>query len=254
MANTTLYNVFFNKSKKIIKGGSTNNETIFALLTMKKDLFFMIFVNLIVQLGITYYILMNTDIFNTSKSDKDNNKDTKQQNKINGIWFRICMMIILFVLIFVINIPMPIWMRFIIFSLISTIIGLFLSNIKNIYGMDIIKASLISTFAIFITLLIVGIIIVSFGLKLGVKTALFLISALLLFIITKIIFMFAGNYSNYIKYFAIIGLTIFAGFIIYDTNVILQRDYQGDFITASLDYYLDIINIFTNILQLSGNE
>jgi FtsH-binding integral membrane protein len=35
----------------------------------------------------------------------------------------------------------------------------------------------------------------------------------------------------------------------YDTNNILQRNYYGDFITASLDYYLDIINIFSGLLS-----
>ena len=149
---------------------------------------------------------------------------------------------------------MPIWMRFIVFSIISTIIGLLFSNFKNVYGVDIIKAAIFSTLGIFVTLLIVGIIIVSFGVKLGLKTMLFLLGALLLLIITKIIFMFAGNYSTYVKTFAVIGLLLFACFIIYDTNVILQRDYQGDFVTASLDYYLDIINIFTNVLQLSGSD
>jgi len=213
---------------------------------MKKELFFMIFVNLIVQLGITYYIMMNNNLFN---KDKDGKED-----KNKNIWFRIFLIIILFVLIFVINIPMPIWMRFIVFSIISTIIGVLFSNFKNVYGVDIIKAAIFSTLGIFVTLLIVGIIIVSFGVKLGLKTMLFLLGALLLLIITKIIFMFAGNYSTYVKTFAVIGLFLFACFIIYDTNVILQRDYQGDFVTASLDYYLDIINIFTNVLQLSGSD
>ena len=246
MANTSLYNTLFRKTKNITKGGLPNSDNIFTLLNMKKQLFFMIFVNLIVQLGITYYIMMKNNLF---EKDKEGKEDASKNR-----WFRIFLLIILFILIFVINIPMPIWMRFIVFSIISTIIGLFFSNLKNIYGIDIIKAAIFSTLGIFVTLLIVGIIIVSFGIKLGLKTILFLCGALLLFIITKLIFLFAGSYSTYVKTFAIIGLMLFACFIIYDTNVILQRDYQGDFVTASLDYYLDIINLFTNVLQLSGNE
>jgi len=34
----------------------------------------------------------------------------------------------------------------------------------------------------------------------------------------------------------------------------MQRDYMGDFITASLDYYLDIINIFVNFTQVMDNN
>jgi hypothetical protein len=72
MANTSLYNALFKKQKNILKGGLPNSDNIFSLLAMKKELFFMIFVNLIVQLGITYYIMMNNNLFNlttTYRSD-----------------------------------------------------------------------------------------------------------------------------------------------------------------------------------------
>jgi FtsH-binding integral membrane protein len=42
-----------------------------------------------------------------------------------------------------------------------------------------------------------------------------------------------------------IGIVLFSIYIIYDTNNILQKNYYGDFITASLDYYLDILNLFS---------
>jgi hypothetical protein len=55
------------------------------------------------------------------------------------------------------------------------------------------------------------------------------------------------------KLLAAIGIVIFSGYIIYDTNIILQRNYYGDFITASLDYYLDIINVFIKLTILNDN-
>jgi FtsH-binding integral membrane protein len=55
------------------------------------------------------------------------------------------------------------------------------------------------------------------------------------------------------KALSYVGLGLFSLFIIYDTNQILSRDYQGDFITASMDYYLDILNLFTNLLGTSDN-
>ena len=252
MANTSLYNTLFSKIPMVMKGGLSKPVDILALLNMKKELFIMIFLNLIVQVTITYYVMMN---FNLFRQDTTNGKNNNGNNsKLNKFVFRILLFVALFVLIFIINMPMPSWMRFIIFSFISTIFGAILSNLKYFYGVEIIKAALLSTIGIFVTFLLIGIAIVSFGIKLGVKTLLFLLCSLLLFIITKLVFMFAGNYSNYVKSFAIIGLSIFAAFIIYDTNIILRRDYQGDFITASLDYYLDIINTFVNVLHLGGNE
>ena len=37
----------------------------------------------------------------------------------------------------------------------------------------------------------------------------------------------------------------------YDTVQILDKDYYGDFISASLDYFLDIINLFSGVLNLN---
>jgi FtsH-binding integral membrane protein len=56
--------------------------------------------------------------------------------------------------------------------------------------------------------------------------------------------------SSLTKKIAIIfSLLLFSVYVVYDTNSILQRNYYGDFITASLDYYLDILNIFANLLS-----
>jgi len=252
MVNTSLYNSLFSNRPLIMKGGLSKPLDILALLNMKKELFIMIFLNLLIQVTITYYVMMNVNLFQQNNNNGKNN--IGNITNPNKIVLRILLFIALFVLIFVINLPMPSWMRFMVFSVISTLFGIILSNLKNVYGIEIIKAAILSTIGIFATFLFFGIAIVAFGIKLGVKTLLFLLGALLLYIITKIVFMFAGNYSNYSKTFAIIGLSIFAAFIIYDTNIILRRDYQGDFITASLDYYLDIINTFVNVLHLGGNE
>ena len=52
-----------------------------------------------------------------------------------------------------------------------------------------------------------------------------------------------------VRYLTGFGLILFSIYIVYDTNRILQKDYFGDFVTASLDYYLDIINIFIRLLS-----
>ena len=56
-----------------------------------------------------------------------------------------------------------------------------------------------------------------------------------------------------VKTLSAIGIIIFSGYVIYDTNVILQRNYYGDFITASLDYYIDIISIFKKLTVLNDD-
>jgi hypothetical protein len=54
MANTSLYNTLFSNIPMVMKGGSSKPVDILALLNMKKELFIMIFLNLIVQVTITY--------------------------------------------------------------------------------------------------------------------------------------------------------------------------------------------------------
>ena len=82
---------------------------------------------------------------------------------------------------------------------------------------------------------------------------LFLLIGLIAMIIVLIVSHFMNNYSNYHKIISGILLFLFSLYLIYDTTNILIRDfYKGDFISASLDEYLDIINIFVNLLNFSN--
>jgi len=98
-----------------------------------------------------------------------------------------------------------------------------------------------------------GLILIMTGIKLGLQFGLALLFALLLLIIVRIVYMFIPSSSTYKRYLTIFSLLLFSVYIMYDTNSILQRNYNGDFITASLDYYLDILNIFVNMLSYNNN-
>ena len=87
------------------------------------------------------------------------------------------------------------------------------------------------------------------GIQLGFKTALVLLFALLALIIISIVQYFIVQSSFLKKLIVITSLLLFSVYIVYDTNSILQRNYDGDFITASLNYYLDLINIFSALLS-----
>jgi FtsH-binding integral membrane protein len=90
------------------------------------------------------------------------------------------------------------------------------------------------------------------GIQLGWKTGLFLFISLLILIIARIFSLFHKS-TMLVKTLSAIGIIIFSGYVIYDTNVILQRNYYGDFITASLDYYIDIISIFKKLTVLNDD-
>ena len=58
-----------------------------------------------------------------------------------------------------------------------------------------------------------------------------------------------NKYHGIHKSIAVITIILFSLFIIYDTNNILYID-SKDAIGASMDYYLDIMNIFLSIVNL----
>lgn len=221
-------------------GGAIRNHHLFdknfmKLLHDKQGFLLLVFLNLMIQLYITYYFMMNS------------NKKKEQTLFIHLLTFII--LLILTVILSVVQFPS--WIKFIIFSIYSGIFGYYLSYLKYIVDPAIIQAAIVGSGSIFATMLLFGFMLVMMGVTLGVQFGGWLLFALLLLIISRIVVLFLGNYSTVRKIFAIVSLFLFSLYIIYDTNVILQRNYQGDFITASLDYYLDINNIFINIVDLS---
>ena len=200
------------------------------LLYSKRKFLLLIFANLIVQLGITYYVMERVDVSVYERV---------------GFWaIFILMMSLIYVMASIINIP-PIF-KFIIFSIFSGLNGLFLTKLKKDYDPQAIKAAMESAFGIFTAMFAFGISLVLFGLQLGPKIGATLLVCLIALIIARLVSI-VTNTAN--KMLSVATVILFSVYVIYDTNVILQRNYYGDFISASLDYYLDIMNLFSGSLN-----
>jgi len=237
MVNTNLYNTFFSISQK---GGSMSKD-LSSLLYEKRDLLVKTFANLIVQLGITYYAM--------EKYSKEKEKDKKNKN------LTIFIIIYLFAFIVVLGfIPMPTWLKFILFCGFSYSFGYLLSSLKTIAGEEVIHTALLGTISIFGIMFSLGLFMLLSGIKLGFRTGIFLFFGLLFLIISRLINNFTAQSSTTTRNLTIFGLILFSIYIIYDTNTILQKNYNGDFITASIDYYLDIINIFTKLVNFNSDN
>jgi FtsH-binding integral membrane protein len=146
-------------------------------------------------------------------------------------------------------VPMPMWLKFILFSIFSTLFGIILSSLKNTVSKQLIQFAVVGTISIYFTMLLIGVILILFGIQLSLWVGLLLFYLLLSLILSQIISIFLGNISQTRQIYGILGVILFSFYIIYDTNNILQRNYFGDFITASMDYYLDIINIFVSLIN-----
>ena len=227
-------------------GGSKQNQrfiesNLIQLMYDKREFLVKTFANLIVQLGITYYVMEKTPI--SVKEKKDNTR------------LYILAAISFITLLIMILVPMPSWTKFLLFTVLSYICGLLLSVIKLTTSGSVINMAIQGSIGIFAIMFAFGSALLMFGVKLGYRTGMFLLIALLILILAQIVFIFGGASSVSIKLITYISLLIFSAYIIYDTNKILQRNYYGDFITASLDYYLDILNIFVDLITLgNGNN
>jgi FtsH-binding integral membrane protein len=238
MANSSIYNRLLPQLRNTtgMKGGATafNGQKLWNLIIKKKEFLILVFANLIAQLGITYYVM-----------NKSDNPDI-------GFWpLFIMQIIIIFILALI---PMPPIVKFLIFGLFSWTFGLTMSHLKTIYDPQIIEVAILGTITIFGVMLAAGVALVGFGIYLGYQFGAFLLLSLLALIIARLVYILGPQLSISNKVLAYIGLGLFSLFVIYDTNQILSRDYRGDFITASMDYYLDILNLFSNLLSVNDNN
>ena len=152
------------------------------------------------------------------------------------------------IIFIIILVPMPEFMRFALFCLFSYTFGLALSRYKQKYSSITINTAVQGAMSIFGVMLATGVALSAGGIHLGAKFGSFLFWALLFLIIFRLIFVLGAQMTQMYKILSFIGLILFSMYVVYDTNIILQRNYNGGFIRASMDYYLDIINLFSNML------
>lgn len=201
------------------------------LMYQKRIFLMLVFANLFIQLSISYYVMIHT-------------------NKLPiGHWYLFTIQ--MFIILLLTMIPMPSFMKFILFSIFSYTFGLSLSHYKEIVDERVIHIAMKGTLSFFGLMMGVGIALMLGGIHLGQHFGGFLFWSLVLLIILRIISIVGHGLSMLHKALTFAGIILFSMFIMYDTQKILSQNYNGDFISASMDYYLDIINIFVSLL---GND
>jgi FtsH-binding integral membrane protein len=210
------------------KGGAISNANLWFLIP--------VFGTLIFQLTLTFVIMK----YFSSKINM-----TEMSRSYWTIF--LCQLGIIAILVLV---PMHPFLKFFLFTIFSVLTGLSLSQVAHQLSNKIINSALVGTIGIFIYFVVVGVILASFGIDLG-WTSSILVFALLAIIIARLVEIYMKDFETFHRVLTVLTLMLFSMFIVYDTNKILQRDYHGDFVTAAIDYFLDIINIFLNVLNFS---
>ena len=185
-------------------------------LQTKAPLMSAVFANLIFQ-GLVTYQSAKTVIDSPSYSDY----------MARNTLFNLLLLLGLFLVLVFAKLSLP--FKFGLFTMISILMGAYLSQQANI------KEALLEVVTIFIGMFILGLLSVQFGFDLR-PLGILLFFGLLALILARL---FSPGEKKYAK----IGSLLFALFVVFDTNNILKKNYGGDFIDASLDYFLDILNL-----------
>jgi FtsH-binding integral membrane protein len=226
----------------IMRGGSSGKMEwkLGSLLREKSSFLASVFATLIVQLALVFFVI---------KSIENNDSILMATLQFMYLLF-ILQLIIVLVLVLV---PMHAVWKFVLFSIFSLLTALTLNVVVNFTSAEIVQIAIVSTIVIFLLFAGLGAVLSGFGINLG-GFGLILFFALLGLIVANLISLFMREYTLLHRALAFIGILVFAAYIVYDTNQILQRDYHGDFVTAAFDYYLDVINVFLNITKILNNK
>jgi FtsH-binding integral membrane protein len=188
-----------------------------------------IFTNLLVQLAITYYVMENYPV---------------PENKLLYFFGSLGLLLVIAAT------NLPYWAKFFVFVLFSYVLGRLSAVYKTKYGEEVIRNGILGAMGVFTIMFVVGALVPVLGYRVGLG----LFFALLSLLIARIVSLFTEKGSQYKKWLSCAGIGIFGLYVAYDTNNILKRAdyYQGDFITASMDYYLDIINLVQNVMHVNN--
>lgn len=207
---------------------------VFTAMYEKRAFLARVFLTLFVQLCITYYVM-----------NRKTNPDA------NIIVLFIALIATVFILSAV-SLPEPV--KLLLFTIFSYLFGLVFFKMKEDpdYNSESINVAIMGAASVFLSMMVVGIALLAGGIRLGYKFGLLLFFSLLALIIARLVFyVTAGSgsgskMSDIRKAFSSVGIFIFALYVLYTTNSILQRNYRDNYISASLAYYLDFINLFSS--------
>ena len=189
--------------------------------------------------GVFGHLIFQTFVAYRAAEATSRNAYMKDIARSNALLIGVIGLVIL-LLLTLLRLPVPV--KVLLFTMLAYIAGMTLHNVPNL------QEALLETVGIFIAMLVAGIFTVKMGYRLDLLGQILFFS-LLTILIARVINTYVRRRSETLVPSKIISI-LFALFVVYDTNKILQRNYGGNFVNASLDYFLDIINLIPSV----GNE
>jgi FtsH-binding integral membrane protein len=212
-------------------------ESLLSLLSNKKIFLLKVYGILIFQLIITFGIIYEF-----------RNHPLLSNTANQSVWLYLILLI--FILLVMMFLKMPMWLKFIFFCMFTVFTGALLHTLSSILSVELINQALYGTIIIFLIMTIIALLLSYFNIDIS-WLGLYLFGALLgLIIATLLMFAIYNNNSSFNNILLIVGLVLFSVFVVYDTNIILNKNYKNNYLDASLDFYLSFVNIFVRVLAL----
>ena len=230
---------------------SSNNNSIGSLLNRKADLIKNIFILLLVQIIITGLVAHFT--ISKKKPAVSSSSPRPSNAKIAlAVLIFIAIIAILWIMIGIIMDPSrnPI-LRISLFTIISVFMGMGLSYVKTLPARVVAMAT-IGTITAFFVMAGIGYYAASKGIDLS-PMGIWLFGALIIMMVVSLVLYIAYPKDPLVRrIITTIFVVIFSLYIMYETNEILRG--QMDYIEGSFSYYIDIINIFKDLLYLFSDD
>jgi len=153
------------------------------------------------------------------------------------------------VLIIMMAIPMPIWLKLFLFTVFAVLQGMFLHAATALLPKEVIDQALIGAIGIFVAFAVLGTIMAAFGIDLGFM-GMILFGMLIGLLVASVVLLFLDKEKTkgFHKFLIIVGLVLFSLYIMYESNTMIQDNYMYDFVTAAVNLYLDFVNVFVNLV------
>jgi FtsH-binding integral membrane protein len=136
---------------------------------------------------------------------------------------------------------LSIQVRFFLFTIISMLFGAILGAARDL-DKRVIQETLGDILGVFVAMFVLGAISVQFNVNIF-PLALLLLMGLIGLMVSRAV-VSKEKRSAFSKAFVV----VFAVYILVDTNLILQRNYSGNFVNASFDYFTDISQMFSGLV------
>jgi len=129
---------------------------------------------------------------------------------------------------------------------LTCIIGLRCIALIEIIPKHVIKCALINILVLFIITSLIGYLLYIFNIKIGFL-GIILLYILFSLIITFISMTIIDVPEIFYKFALVCAIILFSIYIIYNTNLMIQDDYNGDIIDGAVELYINVFNIFIEV-------